>query len=328
MGWFKRKEEPSAEEATLEVVSDSHEDQMNEIINEFSEKLVALAEDSHTQANENKAYIDNITQSSVKQAEKSMQNTILIEELNKLILNINDRTGSLEVTIEKTKQASDDGDETIIRLKTISEENLGISNQIVSDIVALNKQIEHISSFTESIKNIAKQTNLLSLNASIEAAKAGEYGRGFTVVANEVRKLAEQSASATVEIDETLDEVVQQVKRTMENIDKTKKIAESQNTAVLETKEIFNHIHETVDEIKGALSWVKESTTDITEKNKDLTENNTDIQEISEENAEHAYQSAESMETLTDITNKVRDRAVELADTAKNFDREKQHVGE
>ncbi|WP_042149459.1 methyl-accepting chemotaxis protein [Paucisalibacillus sp. EB02] len=326
MSWFKRKENPSNDESRLQQVSENYDDNLKEILNEFSIKLVALSEQSHAQANENKMYIDSITESSVKQAEKSMQNTILIEELNELISNINERTGSLEIKIEKTKKANDDGEETIIRLKTVSEENLGISNQIVSDIETLNDQIEHISSFTETIKKIAKQTDLLSLNASIEAAKAGEYGKGFAVVADEVRKLAEQSATATKEIDEIIEDIVYQVRRTMDNIEKTKEIAETQSIAVLETKEIFNHIGGTVVEIKEALSWVKESTTDITVKNKELTENNVEIQEISEENAEQAYQSAESMEALIGITNKVKESAEEIAAIAKNFEQENKPV--
>lgn len=277
-------------------------------------------------AYQNKTHIDQITESSVKQAEKSMQNMILIDELNELITKIIERTDSLEDSIEKTKQASNDGQGSIIRLNTISEENIDISNQIVSDIAMLDQLIGKIGTFTETINNIANQTNLLSLNASIEAAKAGEYGRGFAVVAEEIRKLAEQSSKATTEIDETIEDILQQVKRTMENIDKTKEIAENQNSAVLETNKIFNHIGETVDKIKDALNWVKQSTSDITNKNKELTENNVEIQEISEENAEQAYQSVESMEALTEITDEVKSHALDLADIAKELENEKQLV--
>ena len=277
-------------------------------------------------AYQNKTHIDQITESSVKQAEKSMQNMILIDELNELITKIIERTDSLEDSIEKTKQASNDGQGSIIRLNTISEENIDISNQIASDIAMLDQLIGKIGTFTETINNIANQTNLLSLNASIEAAKAGEYGRGFAVVAEEIRKLAEQSSKATTEIDETIEDILQQVKRTMENIDKTKEIAENQNSAVLETNKIFNHIGETVDKIKDALNWVKQSTSDITNKNKELTENNVEIQEISEENAEQAYQSVESMEALTEITDEVKSHALDLADIAKELENEKQLV--
>lgn len=324
--WFRRKKEAPIEESIEPVDIINFEDKLKEIINDFSEKLVELAEESHMLAYQNKTHIDQITESSVKQAEKSMQNMILIDELNELITKIIERTDSLEDSIEKTKQASNDGQGSIIRLNTISEENIDISNQIVSDIAMLDQLIGKIGTFTETINNIANQTNLLSLNASIEAAKAGEYGRGFAVVAEEIRKLAEQSSKATTEIDETIEDILQQVKRTMENIDKTKEIAENQNSAVLETNKIFNHIGETVDKIKDALNWVKQSTSDITNKNKELTENNVEIQEISEENAEQAYQSVESMEALTEITDEVKSHALDLADIAKELENEKQLV--
>ncbi|WP_164667286.1 methyl-accepting chemotaxis protein [Virgibacillus doumboii] len=320
---FKKEVHTPVEPEIQSNESEEKEIEIKEKLNQFSGNLASLAEKANSQANENKNYVDSITDSSVKQAEKSMQNTLLIEELNELISKIDDRSGSVEIKIDKTKKTTEDGEETIIKLKNISMENLDISQQIVTDILDLNKQIEQISTFTETIKKIAKQTDLLSLNASIEAAKAGEYGSGFAVVAEEVRKLAEQSATATKDIEETIVVVEEQVKHTVEHIEKTNDIAGKQDEVVKETNESFNNIVATVEEIKEALLMVNESANEIRQKNEELSNNNVEIQEISEENTEQAYQSAESMEELTNSTKEVAKHAEELADYAGDFEKEK-----
>lgn len=112
-------------------------------------------------------------------------------------------------------------DQMIVTLENIVKSILDVSNdeeKISSKMNDLAQQTKQIRSVLEMIKEIADQTNLLALNAAIEAARAGEHGRGFAVVADEVRKLAERTQKSLLEIDATISVVVQSVSNASESI--------------------------------------------------------------------------------------------------------------
>ncbi|NCD12837.1 MAG: methyl-accepting chemotaxis protein [Epsilonproteobacteria bacterium] len=112
-------------------------------------------------------------------------------------------------------------DQMIVTLESIVQSILDVSNDeehISSKMNDLAQQTTQIRSVLEMIKEIADQTNLLALNAAIEAARAGEHGRGFAVVADEVRKLAERTQKSLLEIDATISIVIQSVSNASESI--------------------------------------------------------------------------------------------------------------
>jgi ABC-type transport system substrate-binding protein len=122
-----------------------------------------------------------------------------------------------EQTMEIAKEGSKAVDNSILAMSEI-EVSVDDTKIVVMD---LNKKSEHINEMLEVIKDIANHTNLLSLNASIEAARAGEAGRGFTVVAQEVKKLAERSVESAGFISKTINEINASIAHTINAMDKT-----------------------------------------------------------------------------------------------------------
>ena len=190
-------------------------------------------------------------------------------------------------------------------------------------VAELSKSSKHIGEAIGVIQGIAEQTNLLALNAAIEAARAGEHGRGFAVVADEVRKLAEQSASAAEEIAGTLSniqQVTQQAVTSMQaGTEEVKRGSEVVNGAGAKFKEIAEHI-EAVDQLvkeaaetasqtaDGSMTMLK-SAEDVEESTKKITGNISNISAATEEQSASMEEISASSHTLADMAEKLQKEA-------------------
>ncbi|MDM8546759.1 methyl-accepting chemotaxis protein [Candidatus Venteria ishoeyi] len=123
-------------------------------------------------------------------------------------------------TSQETAGFAGDGQEDLARMETAMRQMETASRSISDKLGAINDKAKSITGVVTTITKVADQTNLLSLNAAIEAEKAGEYGRGFTVVAREIRRLADQTAVATLDIDRMVKEMQNAVSAGVMEMDK------------------------------------------------------------------------------------------------------------
>ncbi len=142
----------------------------------------------------------------------STQNVVLaVQEIAQVTTDLGRTVEQVADMSEETAGFASNGQEDLARMEGAMERMEHASQTISERLKNINEKTENITSVVTTITKVADQTNLLSLNAAIEAEKAGEYGRGFTVVATEIRRLADQTAVATLDIEQMVQEMQETV---------------------------------------------------------------------------------------------------------------------
>ena len=245
-------------------------------------------------------------QASAMSSESASAMAASVEQVSVSINQVSDNAHAASELAQKAGRMSDEGGQVIGDAVTKIRHIADAIDRVAQMIGALGEQSKEISSIVQVIKDVADQTNLLALNAAIEAARAGEAGRGFAVVADEVRKLAERTTKATGEIS-TMIETIQSsslsaVEAMHETVDEVKvgtKLAEQAGQSIVDIRQAAGEVVSVVADIAGSIAEQSSAT-------QSLAQQLETVAQSAEENNAAAGETASSSHRLGELAHTMR----------------------
>ena len=254
MGLFSRKKAAKSTKDKNEIINEFVANEITEKENaneNIKNEMVKLGESSSRISNaihDVNSSLSSLTNATLTQAEEINNARNILESFNARMEQLAYNITNVQITVLDTDKVADEGLNTFTDLDD-SLNSLQQAFKTVSFTVnSLVSKLESVNTITDSISQIASQTNLLSLNAAIEAARAGEAGKGFSVVAGEVRKLAENSKQAVESITNILDDIKSDIISASKAMETGGVAVDNQQKTLQSTKSSFTNIKSSIGE--------------------------------------------------------------------------------
>lgn len=281
-----------------------------------SEQLTATAEQSASASQEVAATIQDIADGAENQAENTELGTEKAYELGKIVEKEQAVVHGLNQAFTEVHQAVDEGMAEIKRLAKLSDDTSKATKEVETGINNTNQSSHRISEASNVIANIAEQTNLLALNAAIEAARAGEAGKGFSVVAEEIRKLAEQSTASTASIDEIVKELQVNAEESVKVMADVSKVLEEQLSSVELTQSKYHQIETAMSTSDQAVASLNETGKQMNNLKEDIISSLENLSAIAEENSAATEEVSASTQQQTSSMEEISHSSANLAELA------------
>ncbi|MBU9712972.1 methyl-accepting chemotaxis protein [Evansella tamaricis] len=226
---------------------------------ESAENLKDISINSSFTSEQIAAAIEEVAKGAVEQVDYAEKTKKVMQGLSNEMNIVSDNVIHVSEAMSSTKALSSTSIHHVKEL-TDKNEDVGKKLQKVDEtIVKLNSSVNEVKGIVKLIKDMSEQTNLLSLNASIEAARAGDAGRGFAVVAGEVRKLAEQSKGATIKVDHVIQKILGHIEESVLLVKDSLEVFSEQTEVIQTTSDSFEKIIDTTGSIIEEMSLVNSS---------------------------------------------------------------------
>lgn len=271
---------------------------MNKAISEVRVAVEATA----SAANQITSSSEELAAGAQEQTQQTTEVAGAVEEMTKTIYESSHNATEAAEQSRKARAMAENGKEKVEKTRIGIKRIVESSAETAEIITSLATKSQQIGEITQVIDDIADQTNLLALNAAIEAARAGEQGRGFAVVADEVRKLAERTTKATKEIADTISEIQKEAKLADQSMDTSSKAVNDGMYLTEEVAEALGNIFMETQKVSDNIMQVAAAAEQQSSAAEQISKNVEGISNITQESAAGTSQIARAAEDLSRLT--------------------------
>lgn len=299
---------------------------MKDAVRDSGDKVLNSGMELNTMTENVSAQIEEIDSIIATQNEAITDCNNQMEELSVQIKSVSDSIFATIEEVTNSQEMINDGMMTVEEMVNQSEQTADVTKEVWEHVVGLADKLKQITQFVSDIQDIAAQTNLLSLNASIEAARAGEQGRGFSVVAEEIRKLADSSGETATEINKIVEEVAIYSQNAIKKVNEAGDISTNQMESAKKTIAAFEHINTLMEslvvnmqEISGGVDKMNTGRDEALEAIRGIGDSSEQTVQATLEVNRFLERQMESAESLQEETMKMQKNMIQLEEAIKTF---------